>query len=144
MLYLQERGIPFDVVPGISAASGIAAKFGIPLTHRGLATSVRFITGHQQKGEPVVHDWENLANPECTLVVYMGLANLELITTKLMEHGLAEDTPAAVVQEGTFESERHLYSRLKNVASDVAQHDFKPPCTIFIGKVVAVAEELGL
>lgn len=140
--YLAQHGIPFEIVPGISAASGISAALGIPLTHRGLATGVHFITGHQQKGEPVHHNWKALANPDTTLVIYMGLANLDKITENLMREGLSGDTPAAAVQDGTTPMERICISTLKNIFNELKKRDFQPPATVFIGKVAGMAKRL--
>ena len=80
---LERAGIPYEVIPGITAAQGCAASARIPLTHRGLATSVRYVTGHRKANEPLDLDWATLADPETTLVVYMGLANIEEIAAKL-------------------------------------------------------------
>ncbi|MCD6036009.1 MAG: cobA [Rickettsiales bacterium] len=139
---LVNARIPFEIVPGVNAADGCAAYQGIPLTHRGLATGVRFITGHQQKGEPVALDWRGLADPHTTLVVYMGLANLEEITSNLIEHGLPKDTPAAAIQEGTTVAERLHISTLQNLSLAVTALGFVPPTLIIIGKVVGLAETL--
>lgn len=97
----------FEFLVGITAASGIAAELGIPLTHRGVANSVRFLTGHSRKGgsDPLFVA-ENAADPDCTLVVYMGLATLPSLATKLMSHGLPEDTPAAAIERGTTPQQR--------------------------------------
>ncbi|GAA0158504.1 methyltransferase [Lithospermum erythrorhizon] len=107
MDFLQQQGIEVKVVPGITAASGIAAELGIPLTHRGVANSVRFLTGHSQKGgtDPLFVA-ENAADPDSTLVVYMGLATLPSLASKLMCHGLPPDTPAAAIERGTTPQQR--------------------------------------
>jgi uroporphyrin-III C-methyltransferase len=141
--HLKENNIPFEVVSGISSASGISALHGIPLTHRGVATSVRFITGHQQKGEPVELDWKGLANSETTLVVYMGLANLENIANKLMEHGLPAKTPVAVIENGTLAEEKYLVAELDKVAAMVKDAAFVPPTLVIIGNVVAIGQKLN-
>ncbi len=140
--YLAQHGIPFEIVPGISAASGISAALGIPLTHRGLAKGVHFITGHQQKGEKVEHDWRALAAPDTTLVIYMGLANLGNITENLMRAGLPGDTPVAAVQDGTTPMERVCISTLKKVEAELKKREFQPPTTVFIGKVAGLATTL--
>ena len=133
--YLTKYKIPYEVVSGISAASGISAKLGIPLTHRGVATGVRFITGHQQKGEKMDLDWDSLADPKTTIVVYMGLANLEEIARNLIKHGLAKTTPAIAVQEGTMKTERKLKSTLGKIGKEVKAKNFEPPVIVIIGKV---------
>lgn len=107
MDYLQQQGIEVKVIPGITAASGIAAELGIPLTHRGVANSVRFLTGHSRKGgSDPLYVAENAADPHCTLVVYMGLATLPSLATKLMFHGLPADMPAAAIERGTTPQQR--------------------------------------
>ena len=141
--FLAEHHIPFEIVPGVSAADGCAAYQGIPLTHRGLATSVRFITGHQQLGAPVPLDWKGLADPQTTLVIYMGLANLEMIADNLIKHGLPANTPAAAIQEGTLSTQRTCISQLDLLSSEVKKQEFKAPTLIIIGKVVALAEKIG-
>lgn len=141
--FLAEHHIPFEIVPGVNAADGCAAYQGIPLTHRNLATSVRFITGHQQKGEPVPLDWQGLADPHTTLVVYMGLANLEMIAQNLMKHGLPSDTPAAAIQEGTLKTQKSCITRLNSLVEKVQEQEFKAPSLIIIGKVVSLAEKIG-
>ncbi|AES69276.2 uroporphyrinogen-III C-methyltransferase [Medicago truncatula] len=102
MDFLQQQGIHVKVIPGITAASGIAAELGIPLTHRGIANSVRFLTGHSRKGgtDPLFVS-ENAADPDSTLVVYMGLSTFPSLSQKLMHHGLSPQTPAVAIERGT-------------------------------------------
>ena len=133
---LRSAGIPYEIVPGVNAADGCAAYAGIPLTHRGLATGVRFITGHQQKGEPVPLDWQGLADPHTTLVIYMGLANLETIAANLIAHGLPADTPAMAIQDGTTPSQRFCKATLATLHGTVTDAQFTSPTLIIIGKVV--------
>ncbi|KAF0906790.1 hypothetical protein E2562_012576, partial [Oryza meyeriana var. granulata] len=107
MDFLQQQGIRVEVIPGITSASGIAAELGIPLTHRGVATSVRFLTGHSRNGGPdPLYVAENAADPDTTLVVYMGLSTLPSLAPKLMKHGLPPDTPAVAVERGTTPQQR--------------------------------------
>ncbi len=141
--HLVKHAIPFEVVPGVSAAVACSAYAGIPLTHRGLASGVRFITGHQQKGEAVPLDWKGLADPQTTLVIYMGLANLKTIAENLIAHGLPTSTPCVAIQEGTTPQERRHFSSLERIAQEVEALKFKAPTLIIIGKVVAMAEVLG-
>ena len=141
--YLHQNGVVFEVVPGISAASGISAALGIPLTHRGLATGVRYITGHQQKGEPMHHDWKSLADPETTLVIYMGLANLGIITENLISARLSPDTPAVAVQDGTTGAEKICFATVRNIATVTKEQGLVPPTTVFIGRVVGIARRIG-
>lgn len=139
---LMQHGIGFEIVPGVSAASACSAVLGLPMTHRGLAHSVRYITGHQQKGEPVALDWRGLADPHTTLVVYMGLAHLDTIATNLIAHGLAADTPAVAIQEGTTPQQRTLFAPLSAIAAEVKAKEFQAPTLVIIGKVVALAQEM--
>lgn len=137
---LQLANIPYEIVPGVNAADGCAAYQGIPLTHRNLATSVRFITGHQQKGEPIPFDWPGLANEHTTLVIYMGLANLETITKNLIKHGLSKQTPAAIIQEGTTKNEKTAFTTLENLVKTAEA--FTPPSIVVVGKVVELKERV--
>lgn len=101
------------LIAGITAASGIAAELGIPLTHRGVANSVRFLTGHSRKGgtDPLFVA-ENAADPDSTLVVYMGLATLPSLASRLMHHGLPPDTPAAAIERGTTPQQRLVRNQI--------------------------------
>lgn len=139
-LALAEANLQFEIVSGVNAADGCAAVQGIPLTHRGIAHSVRFITGHQQKGEPVALDWKGLADPHTTLVIFMGLANIENIVNELQGHGLDKDTPAAIIQEGTTSKEKKHITSLHQLPQAV--ESFEPPCIIVIGQVVGLAHQL--
>jgi len=141
--YLAQNKIPFEVVPGISAIAGISSYLGIPLTHRGLASGVRYITGHQQKGKPVEHDWKGLADKNTTLVLYMALANLSNITDELIKHGMNAKTPAIAIQEGTMKTERVCLATLATIAKKTKKLGFEPPTIIIIGKVVGLAKKLG-
>ncbi|HET7910626.1 MAG TPA: uroporphyrinogen-III C-methyltransferase, partial [Pseudolabrys sp.] len=109
---LQRAGIPFEVIPGITAAQGCAASLRVPLTHRGLATGVRYVTGHCREGEPLDLDWASLADPDTTLVIYMGLANIDEIVRQLVAHGLPGDTPALAVSQGTTRYEQKIHTPL--------------------------------
>ncbi|MBT3702046.1 MAG: uroporphyrinogen-III C-methyltransferase [Alphaproteobacteria bacterium] len=140
-IHLAENDVAFQIVPGISAASGCSAYLGVPLTHRGLATGVRYVTGHTQE-EELDLDWENLADPDTTLVVYMGLANLGAISDRLIAAGLSPDTPIAAVERGTTPQQRHCISTLKNAVVDVTKAELGPPCLIVIGKVASIAGTL--
>lgn len=134
--------IPFQVVPGISAANGCAAYAGIPLTHRDYADSVVFITGHRKNNGELEIPWSSLVNDRQTLVFYMGLSSLPLICTELQSHGLAHDTPAAAVQQGTSKDQRLVVSHLSNLASQVEAAQLCSPTLIIIGQVVRLAEKL--
>ena len=136
---LEEAGVKFEIVPGISAAIGAGAYAGIPLTHRGLARSVRFVTGHCREDQPLELDWRSLADPDTTLVVYMGLANIKQIVDKLVAAGLPATTPAAAVEQGTTSNQRRHVTTLKDLPADLATHKFVAPTLLIIGRVVSVA-----
>ncbi|CAO2191156.1 unnamed protein product [Urochloa humidicola] len=140
MDFLQQQGIRVEVIPGITSASGIAAELGIPLTHRGVATSVRFLTGHSRNGgtDPL-YVAGNAADPDTTLVVYMGLSTLPSLAPKLMKHGLPPDTPAVAVERGTTPQQRTVFALLKDLVDEVKSADLVSPTLIIIGKVVALS-----
>lgn len=140
--YLAEQGIPFQVVPGITAASGCASYAGIPLTHRDHAQSVRFITGHR-KGDRLELDWQQLASPGQTLVFYMGLNGLETICRELIEHGMNADTPAALVEKGTSPRQRVFVGTLETLPGRVRAGDARAPTLIIVGTVVTLHNKLG-
>jgi uroporphyrin-III C-methyltransferase/precorrin-2 dehydrogenase/sirohydrochlorin ferrochelatase len=139
---LAQANIPFQVVPGITAASGCASYAGIPLTHRDYAQSVRFVTGHL-KNDSVNLNWVDLAQPDQTLVFYMGLKTLPIICDRLVEAGLAADTPAAVVQQGTTPNQRVLVSDLGHMPGEVANAGLEPPTLFIVGHVVALHDKLS-
>ncbi|MCX7627424.1 MAG: siroheme synthase CysG [Methylophilaceae bacterium] len=139
---LAEHGIPFQIVPGISAANGVASYAGIPLTHRDYAQSVLFVTGHLRDGS-VDLDWHALTRPRQTVVIYMGLTGLDIICRKLIEHGLPPDWPAAVVQQGTTPHQRVITSTLSELAKKVEAAGLKAPTLTLIGEVVKLREKLA-
>ncbi|HYG12515.1 MAG TPA: siroheme synthase CysG, partial [Methylophilaceae bacterium] len=139
---LMENGVPFQVVPGITAASGVSSYAGIPLTHRDHAQSCIFTTGHLKDGS-VDLDWPALVRPRQTVVIYMGLVGLAEICQKLIAHGLAADTPVAVVQQGTTARQRVVAGTLADLAARVAAAEMKPPCLIIVGSVVTLREKLA-
>ncbi|KAI9169885.1 hypothetical protein LWI28_019091 [Acer negundo] len=140
MDFLQQQGIQVKVIPGITAASGIAAELGIPLTHRGVANSVRFLTGHSRKGgtDPLFVA-ENAADPDSTLVVYMGLSTLPSLALKLMHHGLPPNTPAAAIERGTTPQQRVVFAELKDLTDKISSAELISPTLIIIGKVVSLS-----
>ncbi len=144
---LVAHNIPFEIVPGITSAQGCGAYAGIPLTHRGLATGVRFLTGHRTAEEgaetPLELNWQSLADPDTTLVVYMGLANLAVIASKLVEHGLAAQTPVAAISHGTTPQQRIILSDLAGIAAKVKDAGLESPVLVVIGKVAALTDSLG-
>ncbi|MDP8985325.1 MAG: siroheme synthase CysG [Pseudomonadota bacterium] len=139
---LAEAGIPFSVVPGITAASGCAAYAGIPLTHREYAHSVTFVTGHRDKNgtEP---DWHGLALPGATAVFYMGLARLDHIVSKLLEHGAAAARPAALVARGTLPDQEVIVATLGTLLEAAAAGALESPALLVVGDVVALRAKLG-
>ncbi|MBF0334241.1 MAG: uroporphyrinogen-III C-methyltransferase [Alphaproteobacteria bacterium] len=141
--HLARRGIPFEVVPGITSASGASAYSGIPLTHRGLATGVRYVTGHRRDNGDLDHDWTSLADPDTTLVFYMGLTSLTRIAAELMGAGLPGATPAAAVENATTPRQRRVLGTLETLPALVETAGLKPPALVIIGKVVSLAEALS-
>jgi uroporphyrin-III C-methyltransferase/precorrin-2 dehydrogenase/sirohydrochlorin ferrochelatase/uroporphyrin-III C-methyltransferase len=141
-LVLRRNGIPFEVVPGVTAAAGCSSYAGIPLTHRGLNHGVRFITGHLQQNEELRVDWDKIADPECTLVIYMGLSNLQQICTELIRAGLADTTPAAAIHAGSTAQQRKVIATLGDLAQAVERAALKSPVTTIVGSVVALSDEL--
>ncbi len=139
---LRDHGVSFEVVPGITAALGCAAYAGIPLTHRDWAQSVRFVTGHVSGGE-VNLDWPELARPGQTLVVYMGLAGLTQLTDRLIEHGMAPETPAATISRGTLPDQAVVTADLSTLAEEVARAGLPGPTTTIVGRVVALRDRFG-
>ncbi len=138
---LAQHNIPFQVVPGITAASGCAAYAGIPLTHRDYAQSVRFVTGHL-KSDDTNLSWPELANPTQTLVFYMGLVGLKEICESLIAHGRAADTPVALIEKGTTQEQRVLIADLMSIADVVAANDVHAPTLFIVGEVVKLHDSL--
>ncbi len=139
---LMQEGIAFQVVPGITAASGCATYAGIPLTHRDHAQSCTFVTGHL-KDNSVNLNWTQLAAPNQTIVIYMGLAGLEQICRSLIEHGSPKDLPIAIVQQGTTSNQRVITGTLATLPDKIAGEDIKPPTLTIIGTVVTLHEKLS-
>ena len=138
---LAKQGIAFEVVPGITAASGVTAYAGIPLTHRDLAQSCIFVTGHLRDGSCNL-DWPALTRPRQTVVIYMGLSALAEICTQLMAHGLSADWPAAVVAHGTLAAQRTVAATLGTLAAEVARQGLSSPCLTIVGEVVRLRDSL--
>lgn len=139
---LAAHGIPFQVVPGITAASGCSAYAGIPLTHRDHAQSVRFVTGHLKDGSADL-PWQELVASSQTLVFYMGLVGLPTICQQLVAHGRAASTPAALIQQGTTENQRVFTGTLANLPDLVAQHEVHAPTLVIVGEVVLLRDKLA-
>ena len=139
---LSGEGIPFQVVPGITAAGGCASYAGIPLTHRDYAQSCIFVTGHL-KDDSMNLNWNALIQPQQTVVVYMGVKGLELLCKELIKRGMPADMPAAIVQRGTTQQQRVFISTLKALPELPVKHEIKPPSMIIIGEVVKLHEKLA-
>jgi len=133
---LRDAGVPVDIVPGITAAQGAAAATGVPLTHRGLATGLRYVTGHRAGDGPLDLDWQGLAEPGTTLVVYMGAANMAAIAAELMARGVPPDLPALAVASATTPRERRVVGRLATIAGDAA--GLAAPVLFILGEVVSL------
>lgn len=139
---LAKANITFQVVPGISAANGAASYSGIPLTHRDHAQSVVFTTGHL-KDNTIDLNWSGLAQPNQTIVFYMGLTGLPIIVTKLVEHGLSAETPIALVQQATLESQKVVVGTLGDIEQHPELSGLKPPTLIIVGTVVSLHEQFS-
>lgn len=136
--HLLKLHINCQVVPGITAASGCTAYAGIPLTHRGLAHSCQFITGHLQEDGALHLPWKSLAEPKKTLVFYMGLSSLEKISSELIAAGLPADTPAALIGNGTYSNQQVVRGSLAQLQMMADNAYLTPPTLTIIGKVVAL------
>ncbi|MFC1664222.1 siroheme synthase CysG [Pseudomonadota bacterium] len=132
---IVEKNIPFQVVPGITAASGCAAYAGIPLTHRDYSQSVRFITGHLRAGAPELN-WHDLVQERQTIVFYMGLVGLENICENLVKHGMDPKMPVALVEQGTTENQRVVVGDLSDIADKVKKNKVRAPTITILGEVV--------
>lgn len=142
--FLRERGVKYEIIPGITSGIGSAEYSGIPLTHRDYASSVVFVTGHEdaKKTQGTVN-WKKLAKSVDTIVIMMGLSRLEVISKNLISGGLAKNTPVAVIQNGTTEDHRMLKGTLANIAKKVKDAKVRPPSIIIIGKVVSLSDKIG-
>ena len=138
---LAEAGVAFQVVPGITAASGCATYAGIPLTHRDYSQSVRFLTGHIRDGG-VPLNWSLLAQEQQTLAFYMGLSGLAIICEELLAHGMEKDMPVAVIQQGTTRDQKVSVGTLESIVEQACEDDIQPPTLIIIGRVVALRDRL--
>jgi len=139
---LMEYGIPFQVVPGITAANGVSSYAGIPLTHRDYSQACLFITGHLKDGSLDL-DWEAMARPRQTVVIYMGLVGLAQICEQLIKHGVSPDMPVAVVQQGTTQRQKVVTATLADLSEKVVEAGLKAPCLTIIGEVVHLREKLA-
>lgn len=142
-LALVRVGIDFEIVPGITAGQACTAYAGIPLTHRGLASGVRFITGHRRNDDELVIDGHTLADRDQTLVIYMGLASLGLIVDRLLAAGRSPHTPAAIIERGTTPRQRNFITTLGELEATASGAHIESPALLVIGDVVSLAAELG-
>jgi uroporphyrin-III C-methyltransferase len=143
---LIAAGIACDTVPGISAAQGAAAAVGIPLTHRDHAGMLVLATGHLQgEGDErtVALDWQALARPRQTVVIYMGIGTLGVICSQLIAHGLSPDTPAALIERATWPQQRSVFGTLQTLPALSLEHQVSPPALIMIGDTVALHARIG-
>lgn len=138
---LAEQGIPFQVVPAVTAAAGVASYAGIPLTHRDYAQSVVFATGHLKDGTMNLN-WSALVQPKQTVVFYMGLHGVDIICKELVAHGMPTTMPVALVQQGTTQNQRVFTATLETLPEIVHGTDIKPPTLIIVGEVVKLHEKL--
>jgi len=138
---LHADGINFEVVPGITAAAGVGSYAGIPLTHRNHAQACVFVTGHLKDGSMNL-DWPGLARRRQTVVIYMGLSGLSYLCSKLMEHGLPADWPAAIVQHGTQPTQRTVTGTLGTLPALASAANLRAPTLIIVGEVVTLRDKL--
>ena len=139
---LVASGIPFEVIPGVTAAAGCAAYSGFPLTHRDHAQALTFVTGHLKDGS-VNLDWPALARPCHTVVFYMGIGAAAEICRQMIAHGLPSTTPAAVVRNGTLPDQQTLLATLGTLPQRISESKIKPPALIIVGSVVNLHEKLS-
>lgn len=139
---LSDNGIAFQVVPGITASHGCASYAGIPLTHRDHAQTCTFVTGHAKNGEPNLN-WKALAQPNQTVVIYMGLSSLGQISRKLVEHGCDSDMPVAVIANGTRPNQKVVTGILSDISSLVEKENLPSPAIVIVGTVVFLRDKLS-
>lgn len=138
---LVANGVSFEVVPGVTAASGVSSYAGIPLTHRDFAQSCTFVTGHLQDGSTNL-DWKGLVRPQQTVVIYMGLGGLAEIAQQMMHYGASPGLSVAVVQDATIGSQKVVIGTLADIAERVAKAELRSPCLTIVGDVVNLHSEL--
>ncbi|MEH7012496.1 uroporphyrinogen-III C-methyltransferase [Neobacillus niacini] len=141
---LVENGLPVVVVPGITAGVAAPAYAGIPITHRELGSSFAIVTGHKPKGKPSDINWKSLATAVDTLAIYMGVTNLPYICEELMKHGKKEDTPVAIIQQGTTMAQRTVTGTLSSIVDLVEKEGIQNPAIIIVGEVVTFRDRISL
>lgn len=141
--FLNENAIDFEIIPGISSAIGSAVYSGIPLTHRQFSSSVAIVTGHEDptKKEKSIR-WEKLATAVDTIVILMGIENLESIIKNLINYGLSNDTKIAVIENGTLKEQKIIIGNLNNIRKKMDDASIKPPAVIIIGEVVSLSDKI--
>ena len=143
-LALREAGVKFEIVPGVTSAIAVPAYAGIPLTHRGLAVSVAFVTGHEMPGKETSDiQWDRLATGVGTLVFLMGVKNLKFITSQLIAHGRAAETPVAIIRWGTTADQQTVTGTLSDIAQIAEEAAIKPPAIIVVGEVAGLRQHLN-
>ena len=140
---LQEKGIDFELVPGVTSAIATPEYAGIPLTHRDYASSVAVVTGHRAGDSGIPVKWDKLASAVDTIVVLMGMDSLETIVQKLIAGGLDPKLPVAVVEQGTTKRQRVFISRLDAIVGETKKNDVKPPAVVVIGRVADLGRKLS-
>ena len=142
--FLKSFNVKYEIIPGITSGIGSATYVGIPLTHRQFASSVVFVTGHEdpEKKTEVVK-WKKLAKSVDTIVIMMGLSRIEVISRKLIEGGMDKNMPVAVIQNGTTSKQKMLKGTISNIANKIKRNKIKPPTNIIIGRVVDLSDIIG-
>lgn len=140
---LRENNIDFEVIPGISAANLSASLLNIPLTYRNVADGVIYLSGHSYNDEVPKIDYEFLAKGRNTIVLYMSVSNISIISKALLEKGMGSRTEACVISNAGSENQKHIYSDLENIAQDIEKNNIKNPAIIVIGNVVKISRELN-
>lgn len=141
-LFLAKHGIEFEIIPGITSGIAASAYAGIPLTHRGVSSSLAFVTGHSKNFTEDGIEWERLANAVDTIAIYMGVKNLSRIQERLIKCGKDPDTPIAFIQWGTLPQQRTIISTLRSASETVEKENVTNPCMIVIGDVVKLRENI--
>jgi len=141
---LKSYNIKYEIIPGITSGIGSATYAGIPLTHRQFASSVVFVTGHEdpEKKSEIVK-WKKLAKSVDTIVIMMGLSRIGIITKKLIEGGMDKSMPVAVIQNGTTSKQRMIKGTVSNISNKIKKNNIKPPTNIIIGRVVDLSDTIG-
>jgi len=137
-----EVGVPFSIVPGVTAGIAAPAAVGVPLTHRDFTRGVMFLTGHARGDGELALPWSALASSRFTLVFFMGVSTIERISEQLIRHGLEPHTPALVIQEATTPSQRHVAADLRHIADVVRTAGIKAPALFVVGQVASLAPQL--